>query len=102
MVGVPAGAIAERRIITRLLRADAMSAAQAQPLDRLSWIQRRRLQRLLNAAVITETQPGSYYLNAPALADRMTNRRIRVAIVMAILIMLFGVSLYFVVPGTHP
>ncbi len=79
-----------------------MSAAQAQPLDRLSWIQRRRLQRLLNAAVITETQPGSYYLNAPALADRMTNRRIRVAIVMAILIMLFGVSLYFVVPGTHP
>ena len=98
MVGVAAGVIAERRIVTRLLRANAMSAAQAAPLDGLSWIQRRRLRRLLNAAVITETQSGSYYLNAPALADRMINRRLRAAVVLALVIMLVGISLYFVAP----
>jgi hypothetical protein len=102
MTAVPAGLIAERRIITRLMRADAMSAAQSQPLDGLSWIQQRRLRRLLNAAVISEAQPGRYYLNAPALADRMNNRRIRVAVILTVAMIVMGLAAYITTTGLRP
>ena len=95
MVAVPAGLIAERRVVMRLMRADAVSAAAAQPLDGLRWLQARRLRRLLNKGVVVEAQPGRYYLNVPALADHMTARRHRAAVALALVIVLFALSMYY-------
>jgi len=78
----------------RLMRADAVSAPTAQPLDGLRWLQARRLQRLLNKGVIVEAQPGAYYLNVPALADHLTARRQRAALALAVILALFALSMY--------
>jgi hypothetical protein len=72
---IPAGAIAERRLIDRLLRARAFTPDTAQPLADLRWVEGRRLQRLLAKHVILEPQPGRYYLDGPALADRFAALR---------------------------
>ena len=80
MAAVPAGVIAERRVVTRLMLANAVSADTATPLDGLRWVQARRLAKLVEAGVVRESQPGRYYLEIPALAERMTARRQRVAI----------------------
>jgi hypothetical protein len=88
---VPPGAIAERRLIDRLMRARAFSAANAQPLSDLRWIEQRRLQRLVRVGVIREETPGRYYLDGPALADRLLSRRRRVAIaVTAVLLIMMA------------
>lgn len=94
MVAVPVGLIAERRVITRLMRANAVTAEAAQPLDGLPWAQARRLRRLVDADVVREAQPGRFYLHAPALADRLTSRRRRAAVLLAAVIALMGASLY--------
>lgn len=97
MVAIPVGLIAERRLITRLMRADAVSAPTAQALEGLPWFQSRRLQRLLNKGVVVEAQPGIYYLNVPALADHQIARRRRAAIALVVVLVLFALSTYFVV-----
>ena len=95
MVAVNAGAIAERRVIMRLMRANAMSVEHSQPLDDLNWMQARRLQRLLNAGVVRQSQPGRYYLDAPSLADRLTSRRQRLAVLLFIVLAAMGAITYF-------
>ncbi|MBZ5557779.1 MAG: hypothetical protein LAO77_10950 [Acidobacteriia bacterium] len=91
MPGVPAGAIAERRLIQRLLKADAVRSDSAQPLENLRWVQQRRLERLIGLGVIREASAGRYYLYPPALADRMAARRVRV--VMALLAVITALAL---------
>lgn len=79
----------------RLMHADAVSAANAQPLDGLRWLQARRLARLVAKGVVREASPGRYYLSIPDLATHMTMRRHRVAVAMALVFVLFAVSAYF-------
>lgn len=72
---IPYALIAERRLIERLLKSNAMSASTAQSLERLRGIESRRLTRLLGAGVIREATADRYYLDAPSLADRLATRR---------------------------
>jgi len=78
--------IAERRLIDRLLRSNAVWPGNGQPLDGLRWIESRRLQRLIAAGVIRDEGDGRYYLYAPAYAARMSGRRQRVLIAMLFVI----------------
>ena len=99
---VPAGAIAERRLIERLMRARAFTPDSSQPLVDLRWIEARRLQRLLRQGVICEHAPDRYYLDGTALADRYASRRLRAAVAMAIVILLMlamGVLASLNLPG---
>jgi hypothetical protein len=82
MPPVPYGLIAERRLVDRLLRANAVTSSRAQPLELQRGIERRRLKRLLDSGVIREASPERYYLDAPALADRLASRRRFAAIAM--------------------
>jgi hypothetical protein len=84
----PYGAIAERRLIERLLKADAVGAGSAQSLENLRAIEERRLRRLISVGVVREAAAGRYYLYAPALAAHMANRRVRVLVFMFIVVML--------------
>jgi hypothetical protein len=86
MPGVPVGAIAERRLIGRLLKADAVRSESAQPLENLRWAQQRRLERLVGLGVIREASAGRYYLYPPALAVRMATRRVRIVIAMLLVL----------------
>jgi hypothetical protein len=101
-MAVPVALIAERRVIARLMRANAVSPQHAHQLDGLRWIQARRLQRLLDAGVVLEPQPGRYYLDLPSLADRLESRRHRIAVFLAIVIGLMGVVLYWQTPAGAP
>lgn len=95
MTAVPAGLIAERRVVKKLMLANAVSPDTATSLDGLRWLQARRLNRLINAGVVTETQPGRYYLQIPALAERMTARRRRAAILMLLIFAMIALGTYF-------
>lgn len=79
----------------RLMRADAMTAANAQPLNGLPWFQARRLKRLLAKGVAREASPGNYYLSAPDLASHQTARRHRAAVAIVIVLVLFALTTYF-------
>ena len=87
---IAAGAAAERRLIERLMRARAFTAADAQPLSDLRFLEARRLPRLIRTGVVREDTPGRYYLDGPALADRMQFRRrlLAIAITSVMLIMM--------------
>jgi hypothetical protein len=89
-MSVPAGAIAERRLIERLMRARAFSVADAQPLADLRRIERHRLPALIRAGVIREDAPGCYHLDGPALADWLNSRRRRMAIAIAAVLLITG------------
>src|SRR5450830_144117 len=86
--GVPARAIAERRLIERLMRARAFTTDSSEPLTDLRWVEDRGLKRLLHNGVIREHAPGRYYLDGAALADRYASRRLRLLIVVAVLVLL--------------
>ena len=90
MVAPPVALIAERRVILRLMRAGAVSGETARPLDNLRWMQARRLKRLVDAGVVQEARPGRYYLNVPALADHMTARRQRAALLLVVVLALIA------------
>jgi hypothetical protein len=94
MAPVPAGVIAERRVVNKLMLANAVSPDTATSLDGLRWPQARRLQRLINAGVVNEVQPGRYYLDIPALAERITARRQRVAILMLLIVAMIAIGMY--------
>ena len=83
---VPVGVIVERRLIERLLRAEALGPATAQPLSDLRWVERRRLGRLQDAGVVREGTPGRYYLDGPALADHLSRRRRRLLIAIVLVV----------------
>jgi hypothetical protein len=84
---VPPAAAAERRLIDRLLRANAMSPAAGVVVDNLRWVEQRRLAKLVMLGVIREEDGGRYYLFAPALADRLRSRRMRLVIAMMIVVL---------------
>lgn len=92
---VPVAAIAERRLLTHLMRADAVSPASAIALDSLPWAQGRRLVRLRDKGVIKEAQPGAFYLHVPTLADHLIARRRRAALAMAAVLGLFALTTLF-------
>ena len=85
-MGVPVALIADRLLIARLMRANAVSPELAQPLDGLPWMQTRRLARLLAARVIREAEPSRFYVDAPTLVDHVTAQRRRAAIVLAVVL----------------
>ena len=97
---VPPGAIAERRLIDRLMRARAFRPADAQPLFDLRGIEQRRLPRLLGAGVIREEPPGRYYLDGPALADRLLSRRRRVAIAVTTIVLITSAFFFLLMQTT--
>jgi hypothetical protein len=62
--GVPVVALskAERRLVEGLRRAGAVNAGAARPLDARG-LQVSRLEKLVEAGVIREAQPGVYYVD---------------------------------------
>jgi hypothetical protein len=79
---VPYRAIAERRLTDRLLQTNAVWPGSGQPLEGLRPGRARALKRLVAAGVIREEGAGRYYLDAPAYAAHMANRRRRILIVL--------------------
>jgi hypothetical protein len=96
---VPAAAIAERRLIDRLLRADAVRPASGIVLDGLRWIEQRRLAKLVALGVVRPEEGGRYYLSAPALADRMRARRLRLVVALAIVVLVMLAAAAVVAPS---
>ena len=92
-MAVPLRAIAERRVIERLLRAGALAPDAAQPLSDLGWFEDRGLARLLEAGVARKDTTGRYYLDGPGLADHWYRRRRRVVLVLAALMLLGALAL---------
>lgn len=95
MSPVPAGVIAERRVVTKMMLANAVSPDNATSLDGLRWLQARRLAKLIDKGVVRESQPGRYYLEIPAMAEHLTARRQRAAIAMLVVLMMMAVMAYF-------
>ena len=84
---LPSGMIAERRIIQRLLRSNAVAPGGAQPLADLRPNESTRLSRLIGDGVIREVPPGRYYLDPPALGDYWFGvRRKRAILIVAIVV----------------
>jgi hypothetical protein len=84
---LPAALFAERRIIQRLLRSNAVDQAVAQPLADLQSAESTRLSYLIGRGVIREAPPGRYYLDAPALGEYWFGiRRKRALILLAIVV----------------
>jgi hypothetical protein len=101
MPGVPPGAIAERRIIDRLLRANAISPSAGIVLENLRWVEARRLGKLVALGVIREEDGGRYYLFAPALAERMRSRRRRIVAALLVVVLLMFLAAALVAPGVR-
>ena len=93
---MPYRAIAERRLLDRLLQSNAVWPGSGQPLDGLRAIERRTLRRLVTSGVIREEGAGRYYLYAPAYAALKHSRRQRFVlalifvVVAAMLVAVFG------------
>ncbi len=68
-------------------------------LDGLRWIEQRRLAKLVSLGVVREEGGGRYYLSAPALADRMRSRRIRVVVAMMIVVLVMFAAAAVVAPS---
>jgi hypothetical protein len=84
---LPAGLIAERRLIQRLLRSNAVAPSEAQPLADLPEAERSRLAKLVRAGVVREAPPNRYYLSAPALGEYWFGvRRNRAILIVALVI----------------
>jgi hypothetical protein len=84
---LPAGLIAERRLIQRLLQSNAVAPGEAQPLADLRRAEQSRLARLVGAGVVREAPPGRYYLSAPALGEYWFGvRRNRAIIIVALVV----------------
>ena len=79
---LPSGLIAERRIIERLLRSNAMGQAAAQPLADLGRAESSRLSYLVGRGVVREAAPERYYLDAPALSEYWFGIRRKRAIIL--------------------
>ena len=86
-MALPAGMIAERRLIHRLLRANAVTPADALPLAELRAVESSRLTDLIGRGVVRESPPDRYYLDAPALGEYWFGiRRKRAILILAIVV----------------
>lgn len=94
---MPHRLIAERRLVEQLLRANAVTPANAQPLELRRGTQRRRLKQLIALGVIRDAGSDRFYLDAPALAQRMASQRQNAALAVLVLILLF-VALFLWAP----
>ena len=72
-----------RRLVHRLRRADATAPDRACRLDGLSWLQARRLRRLLAVGAVREVSPGMFYLDEAGLAAWRRGRLRRVLAVLS-------------------
>jgi hypothetical protein len=82
------GAVAERRLVDRLLRASAFTVATAVPLADLRMVEQRRLARLRRIGVILQTASGAFYLDGPALANRFRQRRRQAAVAIIVVLLI--------------
>jgi hypothetical protein len=76
----------ERRVLERLRRADATSPGAARPVDELRPLEAAQLERLLEAGVIREAAPGTYFLDQVVYATYLRRRQLTlltVAVVVA-------------------
>ncbi|HEV8346443.1 MAG TPA: hypothetical protein VGQ16_07710 [Vicinamibacterales bacterium] len=94
---MPHRLIAEWRLVQHLLRANAVTPANAQHLELRRGTERRRLKRLLALGVIRNAGSDRFYLDAPALAQRMASQRQNAALAVFVLILLF-VALFLWAP----
>jgi DNA-binding IclR family transcriptional regulator len=94
---MPHRLIAEWRLVQQLLRANAVTPANAQRLDLGRSTERRRLKQLLALGVIREAGSQRFYLDAPVLAARMASQRQNAALALLVLILLF-VALFLWAP----
>ena len=74
--------IAEHRLIRRLRRAGAISAATAHELPELHGFERRRLEHLRDRSILVEPQPGLFYLDEAAYTQLRLRRRRRALILL--------------------
>ena len=93
VVAPPVAAIAEHRLIDRLLRARAFSTATAVPLADLSFVEQRRLEQLCEFGVVIQAGSGAYYLDGPGLADHWYGRHRRLRVAVAVVAILLGALL---------
>jgi hypothetical protein len=93
--GVPpiafAVAAAERRILRRLHELGATSEARAQALADLSRLEKRRLGQLVRAGAVREPEPGKYFVDAAGLEAFTNARRIRTAMLLAVIVIALAV-----------
>ena len=94
---IPYGLIAERRLVERLMRANAVTSFSAQPIELRRRSERRRLKRLLALGVVRDAGTERFYLDAPALAQRMATQRQNAALAVLVLVLLF-VALFLWAP----
>jgi len=94
---MPHRIIAERRLIEQLLRVNAVTPSEAQTLELRRASERRRLKRLLALGIIRDAGADRFYLNAPALGERMASQRQNAALALLVLVLLF-VALFLWAP----
>jgi hypothetical protein len=95
--GIPVVALsrAERRLIEGLRRAGAVNAGAARPLD-VRGLQGGRLEKLVEAGVILEAQPGVYYVDETAYERYRQGKWVGMLAVIAALLL---VGLFLVIRG---
>jgi hypothetical protein len=95
--GIPVVALsrAERRLIEGLRRAGAVNAGTARPLD-VRGLQGGRLEKLVEAGVILEAQPGVYYVDETAYERYRQGKWVGVLAVIAALLL---VGVFLVIRG---
>jgi hypothetical protein len=66
----------ERRVLDRLRHADATSPGAARPVEELRPLEPSQIERLLDAGVIREAAPGSYFLDQVVYASYLRRRQL--------------------------
>jgi len=88
----PVFTAARRRVVRRLEREGAVSAATARPLVELSRVERGRVERLIALGAVHRTANGSYWLDRERYAVYADHqRRIAILVVIAVIVALFFV-----------
>src|SRR5438128_12381154 len=98
---LPAGLIAERRIIQRLLRSNAVAPGGAQPLVGLRRVESRRLSRLVADGVVREAPPDRYYVDPPSLGEYWFGVRRRRAILIVVIVIATAVVVALAMIAPH-
>ncbi|MEI7660561.1 MAG: hypothetical protein WCK34_00100 [Bacteroidota bacterium] len=80
-------AIQVKKILNRFEESGAVSPDRARTLEELGLSNRIILRRLISRGVISEAQPGRYYLDPKNLADFNEKRRKKVTAVLGAIIL---------------
>lgn len=88
MPGAPVHA-AERRIVRRLREAGALRPGEADTLEGLWGLQRRRLAHLVARGIVREDTPGAYYLDEDAWDAYVSRKRLIALVMIAIVVVVF-------------